>query len=51
MKNQKYIANDSYNNANDLMKNGILLGTHQGLTDEQFFHIEGVANEFFNQYR
>ena len=24
MKNQKYIANDSYNNANDLMKNGIL---------------------------
>ena len=30
MRNQKYIANDSYDNANDMMKNGILLGCHQG---------------------
>ncbi len=51
MENQKYIANDSYDNANDLMKNGILLGTHQGLNDKQFAHIEEVASNFFDQYR
>lgn len=51
MKGQKYIANDSYNNANDLMKNGILLGTHQGLSDKQFLHVESVASQFFNKYR
>jgi len=51
MDNQTYIANDSYDNANDLMKNGILLGTHQGLSEEQFNHIEKTANDFFNQYR
>ena len=51
MDNQTYIANDSYDNANDLMKNGILLGTHQGLSEEQFNHIENTANNFFNQYR
>ncbi len=51
MDNQKFIANDTYDNANDLMKNGILLGTHQGLTEEQFDHIEHTAHSFFNQYR
>lgn len=51
MDNQTYIANDTYNNANDLMKNGILLGTHQGLSEEQFDHIENTANNFFKQYR
>jgi dTDP-4-amino-4,6-dideoxygalactose transaminase len=50
MEGQKYIAEDSYDNANDMMKNGILLGSHQGLTDEQFEHIEKVAAEFFGQY-
>ena len=50
MKNQKYIANDTYDNANDLMKNGILLGTHQGLTNEQFDHIEQTCFDFFNQF-
>ena len=51
MKEQKYIAKDSYDNANDMMKNGVLLGSHQGLTDTQFDHIESVCSEFFNQYR
>ncbi|MAH61027.1 MAG: NarL family transcriptional regulator [Legionellales bacterium] len=51
MENQNYVANDSYDNANDLMKNGILLGTHQGLTEKQFSHIEKVAQEFFDKYR
>ena len=51
MDNQTYIANDTYDNANDLMKNGILLGTHQGLTEEQFNHIENTAQNFFAQYK
>ena len=50
MKGQKYIAEDSYDNANDMMKNGILLGSHQGLTNEQFNHIESVCADFFGQY-
>lgn len=50
MKGQKYIAEDSYDNANDMMKNGILLGSHQGLTDEHFNHIESVCSDFFSQY-
>ena len=39
-----------YDNANDLMKNGILLGCHQGLVEEQFNHIEEVSKEFFDQF-
>ena len=50
MNGQNYIAEDSYDNANDMMKNGILLGCHQGLTDEQFEHIETVSADFFGQY-
>ena len=50
MKDQKFIANDSYENANDVMKNGVLLGSHQGLTTEQFQHIEEVCEEFFSQF-
>ncbi len=51
MKGQKCIANDTYDNANDMMKNGVLLGSHQGLSEEQFSHIESVCEEFFYQYR
>tara|TARA_B100000787_G_scaffold110825_1_gene82458 strand:- start:7931 stop:9145 length:1215 start_codon:yes stop_codon:yes gene_type:complete len=51
MRGQKYIANDTYDNANDMMKNGILLGAHQGLTEEQFEHIDEVCHDFFSQYR
>ena len=51
MVGQNYIANDSYDNANDVMKNGILLGCHQGLINQQFEHIESVCLEFFSQYR
>ena len=50
MKNQNFIANDSYDNANDVMKNGILLGSHQGLTEAQFDHYRYVCDEFFNQF-
>jgi CDP-4-dehydro-6-deoxyglucose reductase, E1 len=51
MKGQNYVANDTYDNANDMMKNGVLLGCHQGLNDAQFEHIERVCIDFFEQYR
>ncbi len=50
MRDQNFVANDSYNNANDMMKNGILLGCHQGLSEDQFEHIESVCSEFFGQF-
>ena len=50
MKDQKFIANDNYDNANDMMKNGVLLGCHQGLSEEQFEHIEEVCSSFFSQF-
>ena len=46
----KYIADDKYDNADDLMKNGVLLGCHQGLTEEQFLHIESCCEDFFEQF-
>ena len=50
MVGQNYVANDSYDNANDMMKNGILVGCHQGLIEQQFEHIESVCSDFFSQY-
>ena len=41
-----FIANDSYDNANDVMKNGILLGSHQGLTEAQFVIIDMYVMNF-----
>ena len=46
MRAKIFVANDSYENANDTVKNGVLLGCHQGLTEHQFEHIESVYEEF-----
>jgi dTDP-4-amino-4,6-dideoxygalactose transaminase len=51
MQGQNFLSPDTYENANDMMKNGILLGSHQGLTEAQFDHIEEVSDQFFGQYR
>ena len=50
LKNQNIMAPDTYNNADDMMKNGVLLGCHQGLSDEQFSHVEQVFEEFIKQF-
>ena len=50
IKGQKISTPDSYENADDMMKNGVLLGCHQGLTDEQFAHVSQVCRDFFNQF-
>ena len=49
LKGQKFLApDDSYENSDDVMKNGILLGCHQGLVEDQFAHVEEVAEKFFS---
>ena len=50
IKNQSISTPDTYQNADDLMKNGILLGCHQGLTEEQFSHVHETCEEFFGQF-
>jgi len=51
LKGQKFLApDDSYENSDDVMKNGVLLGCHQGLVEDQFAYIEEVAENFFLQY-
>jgi len=49
LKGQKFLAqDDSYENSDDVMKNGVLLGCHQGLVEEQFVHVEEVTEKFFH---
>ena len=50
IKNQRFLSPDTYENADDLMKNGVLLGCHQGLSEEQFDHVQDVSHDFFNQF-
>ena len=50
IKNQKISTPDSYNNADDMMRNGVLLGCHQGLNDKQFSHVSQVCEDFFAQF-
>jgi CDP-6-deoxy-D-xylo-4-hexulose-3-dehydrase len=50
IKNQNILAPDTYVNADDMMKNGVLLGCHQGLSDKQFSHVHQVCDDFFNQF-
>lgn len=50
IKNQNISTPDTYENADDMMKNGVLLGCHQGLSEKQFSHVHKVCENFFNQY-
>ena len=50
IKNQKISTPDNYDNADDMMKNGVLLGCHQGLSNEQFAHVNQVCEDFFKQF-
>ena len=50
IKGKKILTPDKYENADDMMKNGVLLGCHQGLTDKQFSHVSQVCEDFFKQF-
>jgi len=47
MKNKKYnISKNASTISNDVMKNGILIGCHQGLTASDIKYIFSVFNKF-----
>ena len=51
LKGKKFLTpDDSYKNSDDVMKNGVLLGCHQGLSEEQFRYVEQIAKKFFNKF-
>ncbi len=44
------ICKDGLKNSDNIMKGGVLLACHHGLTDEMFLHMHGVCESFFKQY-
>ena len=51
LKNRKYKKHfKSENVANDVMKNGILIACHHGLTDKMINHIHSSIDEFMLKY-
>ena len=45
------ISSDGLNNADNVMKGGVLLACHHGLTNEMIAHVHGVCEEFFKKYQ
>ena len=51
MKNVNYIGNaDDYVNADRIMKQGILIACHHGLTDEMIEHLYSSIKIFIDSY-
>ena len=44
------ICKDGLKNSDNVMKGGVLLACHHGLTDDMFSHMHSVCETFFNQY-
>ena len=42
---------DEFVNADRVMKNGVLLPVHHGLTDEMFEYFENTVLEFIHKYK
>jgi len=45
------ISPDGLNNADNVMKGGVLLACHHGLTEEMLAHTHEVCEEFFKKYQ
>ncbi len=45
------ICNNGLNNADNVMKGGVLLACHHGLTEEMLSHMHKVCEEFFKKYQ
>ncbi|MAV94345.1 MAG: NarL family transcriptional regulator [Euryarchaeota archaeon] len=43
---KKIISNEGYPNADNVMKNGVLLPLHHGLTEEMFFRFQETVEQF-----
>tara|TARA_B100000886_G_scaffold335609_1_gene292950 strand:- start:290 stop:1492 length:1203 start_codon:yes stop_codon:yes gene_type:complete len=44
------ICDDGLKNSDNVMKGGVLLACHHGLTDDMFSHMHSVCETFFSQY-
>ena len=44
------VSSDGLNNADNIMKGGVLLACHHGLTNEMLSHMHEVCEEFFKKY-
>ncbi len=44
------ICENGLKNSDNVMKGGVLLACHHGLTDDMFSHMHNVCETFFNQY-
>jgi len=51
MKGKKYKGSGYYPEADHVMKNGILLGAHQGMTKEEINYIKKVFTNFAKKYK
>jgi len=45
------ISSNGLNNADNVMKGGVLLACHHGLTNEMIAHVHEVCDEFFRKYQ
>jgi CDP-6-deoxy-D-xylo-4-hexulose-3-dehydrase len=45
------ISPDGLNNADNIMRGGVLLACHHGLTNEMLSHMHSVCEEFFKKYQ
>ena len=45
------ISSEGLNNADNIMRGGVLLACHHGLTNEMLSHMHSVCEEFFKKYQ
>jgi len=45
------VSSDGLHNADNIMKGGVLLACHHGLTNEMLSYMHEVCEEFFNKYQ
>jgi len=51
MKNRYYKKHkEAHKVSDDVMKNGLLIGCHQGLTKRDLYYMVGTCKKFLNQY-
>ena len=48
---EKKISKSGLDNADNIMRGGVLLACHHGLTDSMFDHMHEVSETFFKTYK
>lgn len=50
-RNIPHVSNQSHEHVDHVMRNGVILGCHQGLSDEQFAYMQDKISEFLTPYK